>query len=1086
MKFRRLLPVLVIFLCSLATLPAQIVWTGLGVSGDISLPGNWRGNAAPANNGTADLYLGDSINNKLVLPGNYAIDAIGVGSDQEYLITAATPYTLSLTLGVFAVDDDYNKLDFSSKISLGISSSAAFDVRQSTFIISGHITGTGNVVFYSSTNGTGNGAFIFNNTGTGNTYIGNTVVGDGNHSVGVAFWNSSPFGTGSVDFLTGSTSAVSLYIHGTQTLANALTFTGLGQVGFRSWDAPFTISGASTLASATSLLAYVATHALPAADQTGGVLIPGLWSRNPIVFAGGIGETGGAQGLTLSGAGIFLLNGTNTYTGGTFVNGNAIFGSAASVPTTGAITVNGGGYVGFADNSAGALASFLSGHKVTNTSTGSIGVDTLPGNSTATFADAIDLSTYYSTSLRIGTATSAILTGTITPQAATPYRFGNGGGTLYVQSNLTAAAGFSLGGNSNLPLTVYLQGSNSYTGATSVNNGFLIFDSTNALSASTPSIVASGNATNVGASYVGYTDAATTLTPSTFLAKFNAGSTWGIIGFDTHAGNSTVSVSNVNLTGFNDGVFIGTTTSANFDASTFTGTTVANGSNAASTLRFTAAQNGVLNVNGNIGGGVSVMIGTPTPGGTYSSGTVVMNGSSTYTGGTTLNALISNSITLSLGNNSALGTGVLKVVGANGGGGLAGIQAASGGINLANSINLNPYSVGMGAPELMFTGTNAFTLSGSITGDMSSSLVLYNASPLTVSLAGDNSGFLGTLNVFNGTLNLLHNFAAGLGDIYFGSNSTATVAFGGAATAPVIYGLDGDSGTLSVPGGTSLTIDISDDANHNSDFGGIITGGGSLTVTAPSAGSPKALFLYGNNSYTGGTTVLNNAVFALGSNAAAGTGAVTVNAPSGGLVLDSGVTFTNPLTFTAGTLGGWGTFNAGSLTFGTGRAVSPGISAFIGSHSGASIGTLTIANNVTFANGGTYVWGLQDITRPDGLSLLAISGNLDITATAGGFNLKIVTFDATNALGNANFTLGTPYSIPILTFTGTITGFNPSAFTIDASSFQSGMLSPTVFTLSQSGNSIYLNFTPVPEPSTFALLGLGLSALVLPRFRRRR
>ncbi len=1083
MKFRRLLPALVIFLCSLAALPAQIVWTGLGASGDISLPGNWRGNAAPANNGTADLYLGDSINSKLVLPVDYAVDGILVGSDQQYFITAAAPQTLALTTGVGAMDDDYNLLDFSSKISLGVSSSVIFDVRSSTFIISGHITGNATVHLYSSS-GSGSGAIIFNNTGTGNTYTGSTTVGDGNHPFGVAFWNSSPFGTGPVNLITGSTGNVSLYIHGTQTLANALTFTGLGQVGFRSWDDAFTINGASTLASATSLLAVVAVNALPAADQTGGVLMPGLWSRHPIVFAGGIGESGGAQGLTLSGAGIFLLDGADTYTGGTMVNGNVIFGSAASVPTTGAITVNGAGYVGLADASAGALASFLAGHKVTNTSSGSIGVDTLPGNSTATFADAIDLSTYYSTSLRIGTATSAILTGTITPQAGQPYRFGNGGGTLYVQSNLTAATGLSLGGNSNLPLTVYLQGSNSYTGATNVNNGFLIFDSTNALSASTPSIVAGGNATNVGASYVGYTDAATALTPSSFLLKFNAGSTWGIIGFDTHAGNSTVSVSNVNLTGFNDGVFIGTTTSANFDASTFTGTTVANGNNAANTLRFTAAQNGVLNVNGNIGGGLSVMIGTPVPGGTYASGTVVMNGSSTYTGGTLVNAQLSNAITLSLGNSSALGTNFLEIVGATSGGGLAGLQAASGGINLANSINL--FNSGAGGPELVFTGTTPFTLSGNITGDMSTSLMLYNSSPLTVSLAGDNSGFLGTINVFNGTLNLLHNYAAGLGDLYFGNNSTGTIAFGGAATAPVIYGIEGDSGTLSVPGGTNLSVDISDDANHNSEFGGIVTGSGSLTVTAPTASSAKALFLYGNNTYTGGTTVLNNAVLALGSSAAAGTGSVTVNAPAGGLVIDSGVTFTNPLTYTAGTLGGWGTFNTGSVVFGTGRTVSPGIAAFIGSHSGASVGTLTFANDVTFATGGTYVWGLQDITRSDGYSLLAISGNLNITATAGGFDIKVVTFDSTNALGNANFTLGTPYSIPILTFTGMITGFNPSAFTIDASQFQSGLLSPTVFTLSQSGNSIYLNFTPVPEPSTYALLGLGLSVLVLPRFRRRR
>ena len=228
----------------------------------------------------------------------------------------------------------------------------------------------------------------------------------------------------------------------------------------------------------------------------------------------------------------------------------------------------------------------------------------------------------------------------------------------------------------------------------------------------------------------------------------------------------------------------------------------------------------------------------------------------------------------------------------------------------------------------------------------------------------------------------------------------------------------------------------------------------------------------------------------LGCNTAAGTGSITVNTTNGGLVLNSGVTLTNNLNYMAGGLGGFGTFapldslsNPVLITFGAGKTVIGGLG---GLTSSGPVGTLNFAYNVQFANGGTYLWTLQDVTRTDGLSLLNISGNLNITASAGGFNLEIITFDSTGNEGLANLTVGTPYSLVIAHASGGITGFSPSAFTINASQFQNGTLSPTVFTLTQSGNDLYLNFTPIPEPSTYALLGLGLGAVLVPALRRRR
>jgi len=41
------------------------------------------------------------------------------------------------------------------------------------------------------------------------------------------------------------------------------------------------------------------------------------------------------------------------------------------------------------------------------------------------------------------------------------------------------------------------------------------------------------------------------------------------------------------------------------------------------------------------------------------------------------------------------------------------------------------------------------------------------------------------------------------------------------------------------------------------------------------------------------------------------------------------------------------------------------------------------------------------------------------------------------------------------------------------------------FSFADSGDSLFLDFTPVPEPSTWALMGAGLLAVAAPALRRR-
>ena len=256
------------------------------------------------------------------------------------------------------------------------------------------------------------------------------------------------------------------------------------------------------------------------------------------------------------------------------------------------------GYAGTAVTTPGYFATFLA--RLSPTSSGAVGIDTLPGQGTVTMSDNINLTGFTTTALngiRLGTATSAILTGTITPQGNN-YNFGNGGGNLYVNSNLGPTVGGGattqvISTNSTngpqIPLKLYLRGTNTYAGGTVSNNGFIIFDGPSSLPA-TGSLTAGGlstvSATTPGNSYMGSTDSVTGLTPATFLSRFNLANTWGIIGFDSVNTGSPVTINGVNLTGFNNGVSLGTASAA-----ILTGTLTPTADNI---LRLTAANAGTL------------------------------------------------------------------------------------------------------------------------------------------------------------------------------------------------------------------------------------------------------------------------------------------------------------------------------------------------------------------------------------------------------------------------------------------------------------------------------------------------------------
>ncbi|HEY8993382.1 MAG TPA: autotransporter-associated beta strand repeat-containing protein [Lacunisphaera sp.] len=235
--------------------------------------------------------------------------------------------------------------------------------------------------------------------------------------------------------------------------------------------------------------------------------------------------------------------------------------------------------------------------------------------------------------------------------------------------------------------------------------------------------------------------------------------------------------------------------------------------------------------------------------------------------------------------------------------------------------------------------------------------------------------------------------------------------------------------------------------------------------------------LGGASTYSGGT-VISGGTLVAATSGALGTGTVQLN--GGQLSLSPGVTVSNALAFTVGggTISGNGTFGS-TLTVGTNAHVSPG----------KSVGTLNFAGGLTLASGGTIDFEVQTAggAPGTGYDLLSISGSaLNITSTsASPFTLRLISLNGLGALGNvSDFSSGNTYAWTIASSAAGISGFSADKFVVTTPNFTNSLGIGSFF-VTQSGNDLILNFTPVPEPSTYALLATGV-ALAGLSYRRRK
>jgi autotransporter-associated beta strand protein len=292
----------------------------------------------------------------------------------------------------------------------------------------------------------------------------------------------------------------------------------------------------------------------------------------------------------------------------------------------------------------------------------------------------------------------------------------------------------------------------------------------------------------------------------------------------------------------------------------------------------------------------------------------------------------------------------------------------------------------------------------------------------------------------------------------------------------------GDSGTLRYTGGTTTNtrtlwidntgisraaIDVSDaattltwnpgDGNVNQNLtktgaGALVFGRNRLTGAATVKVEAGTLVLTGTNTYTGATTVSAGTLAINGDNSAA-TGVVTVG--------------------NGATLGGSGTIG-GQIIVSSGGTLAPD----------NSPGLMTATNGVSLATGSTFQWELIGNTvdgRGTNYDAVNVTGG---TLSIGSGVTSSLVFNATgSSVSWSNSFWDTDRSWLVFDNTNSPSIFDSEVFaTISLSTDINNLALTNVrsnasFAWNQQGSDVYLTYTAVPEPSTYALLALAAAGL---------
>jgi autotransporter-associated beta strand protein/T5SS/PEP-CTERM-associated repeat protein len=524
-----------------------------------------------------------------------------------------------------------------------------------------------------------------------------------------------------------------------------------------------------------------------------------LGGKDPL-FSGAIDGSGT---LIKGGAGNLNLTGNNSYTGGANINGGSINFSTISgstpMPTTGNITVASGATL------------VLGTH-------GAYGGS---GQQIVTNGGNLEM-------LNAGSGTLTSWNGGMVLNANTTItKFGPAATYGQINGAISGSAGLTTAG------TLILAGNNTYTGGTTISAGNLQIGD----GGSTGSIP--GNIINnsiLSFNRTGALSLAGRITGSGSLIKYASGTVTLLDNTNSYAGLNTIDsgiLSGATLADIGADSAFGRGSFAIYNGGwlQYTGGTASTNR----TITLPAGQGAVTVTNSNASLTMSGLISGPGSFAKIGSGTLILAGNNTYTGGTTISA-----------GNLQIGDG--------------GSTGSIPGNIINNSI-------------LSFNRTGALSLAGRITG--SGSLIKYASG--TVTLLDNTNSYAGLNTIDSGILS-----GATLADI--GADS----AFGRGSFA--IY----NGGWLQYTGGTAstnrtITLPAGQGAvtvtnsNASLTMSGLISGPGSFAKIGSGT-----LILAGNNTYTGGTYI-DSGTLELTNTAgsATGTGTITIG-PSGLLRIGNG------------------------------------------------------------------------------------------------------------------------------------------------------------------------------------------------------
>jgi autotransporter-associated beta strand protein len=438
------------------------------------------------------------------------------------------------------------------------------------------------------------------------------------------------------------------------------------------------------------------------------------------------------------------------------------------------------------------------------------------------------------------------------------------------------------------------------------------------------------------------------------------------------------------------------------------------------------------------------------------SGPVTLAGANTYSGGTIITGngnaevLVTNSMSFGAptGPITVQDDGVIAPLGVD--------------VTLPNPISLDNSPLTLGASLNPFV----LTLNGIISGN--GSLTIDSG----VTLNGVNT-YSGPTIVNDANVIIGNAAAFGAGSVTL-NDSSLSFTF----SNPMILDLSGADINSAVNLTPGQTLTLQTDSGGGS-YAGAINGDGTDSVVIAGGGVQQ---LSGNSTYGGGTDVAGGTLI-VSSPTAIGTGTVAVSSGAD-LGVASGTTLTLPISLSGNaTLSGSGAFSpVAPITFSGGNTVMPGFAT-----NGQYVGTLSFGNSVVFGPSGVYQFNLATASGAAGVdySTIDIGGSLTISATSGSpFVIAMNSITPGAGPGTAVFSSTQPYSWTILTANTGIFGFNPTLFTVNTANFQNSLGGGSLI-VGQSGDVLTLDFTPVPEPSTWMLMLTGVAGVGFLRRRRK-